>query len=57
MEKEEIIKVRDELEKKVNELENKMTTEMFHNATDEEKKEYVKLIADIKMKLDVLKLL
>ena len=44
-----------ELEERVNELQSHVTSEMFEKAKEEEKIEYLKLITDIKVKLEVLK--
>lgn len=43
------------LEKQLKDLTNKLTDEEILNSTNEEKKEYLKLLAEIKIKLEILK--
>ena len=43
------------LEKQLKELTNKLSNEEILNSTKEEKKEYLKLLAEIKIKLKILK--
>ena len=49
--------VRKELEERVNELQSYVTSEMFEKASEEEKERYIKLIAEIRTKLEILKVL
>ena len=46
--------IKKELEEKVNELESYVTSEVFENASEEERKKYIELITDIKVKLEIL---
>lgn len=43
------------LEKQLEDLTNNITDEMISNATVKEKEEYLKLIAEIKTKIQILK--
>lgn len=49
--------VRRELERKVNELQAYVTSEVFENAPEEERERYIKLITDIRTKLEILNVL
>lgn len=43
-----------ELKKQLEELSKAMTEETFKNATEEQKKKYIELMTEIKLKLEIL---
>ena len=55
MEKEELLKMVSELENELNDLTSKVTDEEIKNATKEEKLNYLKIISEIKTKIEILK--
>lgn len=54
MNTEEILKVKKELEEELEKLNANVTEETFTNATEEDKKEYLKLMTEIRFKLELL---
>ena len=54
MNTEEILKIKKELEEELEKLHEGVTEETFTNATEEDKKEYLQLMTEIKFKLQIL---